>query len=168
LGVAGQRRSERGRDRIRRRRWLGGLGAACLAGLLTACGGDAIADPHLTPGLPLPPAGEQPEPDSPESPAGSPLVGSWRGVNSAFLPSHFQTVTWRFSPDGTCSQTFLTIADGVELTETRGCEWTTDSRSATVTITRMGATEPITFSLRYSFPSTDVLRLGNDEYSRIG
>ena len=84
------------------------------------------------------------------------------------MPSHIQTVTWRFSPDGSCSQTFLTIADGVELSETRGCEWTADGRAATVTITRAGATQPVTFTLRYSFPSANVLRLDRDEYARIG
>jgi hypothetical protein len=89
-------------------------------------------------------------------------------VNTAFLPSHVQSVTWRFSPDGTCSQTFVTIADGVELTETRACEWVADSQAAVVTITRMGATQPVSFTLRYSFPSVDVLRLDQDEYSRVG
>jgi hypothetical protein len=88
-------------------------------------------------------------------------------VNTAFLPT-IQTVTWRFSPDGSCSQTFLTITDGVELTETRACEWSADNRAATVTITRMGATGPVTFTLRYSFPSPAVLRLDGDEYSRVG
>jgi hypothetical protein len=86
----------------------------------------------------------------------------------AFLPFHFQTLTWRFSPDGSCSQIFLTIADGIELSETRACEWVSDRQAGTVTITRMGATQPVTFTLRYSFPSADVLRLDRDEYSRVG
>lgn len=137
-----------------------------VAGALTACGGEPI-EPRITPGLPLPPAAE-PEPPAPEQPGASPLIGSWRGVNTAFLPSHIQTVTWRFSPDGSCSQTFVTIADGIELTETRACTWTADARAATVTVTRMGATTPVTFTLRYSFPSADVLRLDRDEYSRVG
>ena len=96
---------------------------------MIGCGGQPITDPIITPGPPLPPA-EDPEPDTPESPATSPLLGTWRGVNTAFLPT-IQTVTWRFSPDGTCSQTFLTITDGVELTETRACDWRADSRAAT-------------------------------------
>ena len=133
---------------------------------MIGCGGQPITDPIITPGLPLPPA-EDPGPDTPESPAASPLLGTWRGVNTAFLPT-IQTVTWRFSPDGTCSQTFLTITDGVELTETRACEWRADSRAATVTITRSGATQPVTFTLRYSFPSSNVLRLDGNEYSRVG
>lgn len=132
--------------------------------LVIGCGGEPITDPQITPGAPLPPAGE---PDAPETPAASPLIGTWRGVNTAFLPT-IQTVTWRFSPDSSCSQTFLTITDGVELTETRACEWSADSRAATVTITRMGATGPVTFTLRYSFPSPAVLRLDGDEYSRVG
>jgi len=130
------------------------------------CGGQPITDPIITPGPPFPPA-EDPGPDSPELPAASTLVGTWRGVNTAFLPT-IQTVTWRFSPDGTCSQTFLTITDGVELTETRACEWLADSRAATVAITRTGATQPVTFTLRYSFPSSNVLRLDGNEYSRVG
>jgi len=143
------------------------VGPVCLAILLTFCGGEPIAEPELTPGLPLPPAAE-PQPDTPEPPGASPLVGTWRGLNTAFLPSHIQTVTWRFSPDGSCSQIFVTIADGVELTETRACGWVADSRAATVTVTRMGATQPVTFTLRYSFPSADVLRLDGDAYSRVG
>jgi hypothetical protein len=133
---------------------------------MIGCGGQPITDPIITPGLPLPPT-EDPGPDAPESPAASPLLGTWRGVNTAFLPT-IQTVTWRFSPDGTCSQTFLTITDGVELTETRACEWRADSRAATVTITRSGATQPVTFTLRYSFPFSNVLRLDGNEYSRVG
>ena len=134
---------------------------------MTACGGERITDPVITPGLPLPPISE-PDSDQPPPADASPLIGSWRGVNTAFLPSHVQTVTWRFSPDGSCSQIFLTIADGVELTETRACTWIADSQAGTVTITRMGATQPVTFTLRYSFPSADVLRLDRDEYSRVG
>ncbi len=143
------------------------MGALVLALALTGCGGERIAEPHLTPGLPLPPVSD-PRPENPEPAGPSPLVGTWRGANTAFLPSHIQTLTWRFSPDGSCSQTFLTIADEVELTETRACEWVDDSRSSTVTITRMGATAPVTFTLRYRFPSPDVLRLDRDEYSRVG
>ena len=137
-----------------------------LAAALIACGGEPI-EPEITPGLPLPPVSE-PDAPTPEQPGASPLIGSWRGVVTTFLPSHVQTVTWRFSPDGSCSQTFLTIADGVELTETRACQWTADPCRGTVTVTRMGATAPVTFTLRYSFPSTDVLRLDRDEYSRVG
>ncbi|MGH7629812.1 MAG: hypothetical protein ACREOF_10610 [Gemmatimonadales bacterium] len=142
------------------------MGALLLAGSLIACGPEPT-EPYLTPGLPLPPASD-PDPTLPDQPSASPLIGSWRGVVTAFLPSHVQTVTWRFSPDGSCSQTFLTIADGIELTETRACTWTTDARAATVTVTRMGATTPVTFTLRYSFPSADVLRLDGDEFSRVG
>jgi len=138
-----------------------------VVGVLIACGGERLAEPDLTPGLPLPPASD-PDPVPPPSPGASPLIGSWRGANMAFLPSHFQTLTWRFSPDGSCSQIFLTIADGIELSETRACEWVPDSQAGTVTITRMGATQPVTFTLRYSFPSADVLRLDRDEYSRVG
>ncbi|HET8623823.1 MAG TPA: hypothetical protein VFM14_09700 [Gemmatimonadales bacterium] len=134
---------------------------------MTACGGERITDPVITPGLPLPPISE-PDPDQPPPADASPLIGSWRGVNTAFLPSHIQTVTWRFSPDGSCSQIFLTIADGVELTETRACTWIADSQAGIVTITRTGATQPVSFTLRYSFPSADVLRLDRDEYSRVG
>jgi hypothetical protein len=143
------------------------VAAACVAAVLSACGGEPLTDPQITPGLPLPPPSE-PRPDTPEPPSASSLIGTWRGVNTAFLPSHVQSVTWRFSPDGTCSQTFVTIADGVELTETRACEWVADSQAAVVTITRMGATQPVSFTLRYSFPSVDVLRLDQDEYSRVG
>jgi hypothetical protein len=146
---------------------MGHVGAACCLAFLTACGGDPIAEPVITPGLPLPPAAD-PEPDQPQPPGASPLIGTWRGANTAFLPSHIQTLTWRFSPDGSCSQIFLTIADGVELTETRPCSWVADSRAATVTVTRIGATQPVTFTLRYRFPSADVLRLDRDEYSRVG
>lgn len=142
------------------------MGAVVLGGVLSACA-EPLTDPVLTPGLPLPPPAG-PEPANPEPAAPSPLVGSWRGVNTAFLPSHIQTVTWRFSPDGSCSQTFLTVADGVELTEARACTWQADAGAATLTVTRMGATQPVTFTLRYSFPSADVLRLDRDEYSRVG
>ncbi|HEU5170483.1 MAG TPA: hypothetical protein VFU46_08090 [Gemmatimonadales bacterium] len=114
------------------------------------------------PGLPLPPAAE-PGPPPPAAP--SPLIGTWRGVNTAFLPSHLQTTTWHFSPDGSCLQTFLTIADGVELTSTRACTWTADA--ATVTITYAGAAGPVTFTLRYSFPASDRLRLDANEYARV-
>jgi hypothetical protein len=136
-------------------------------GVLIACGGERLAEPDLTPGLPLPPASDPP-PDAPSVPGTSPLIGSWRGANTAFMPSHLQTLTWRFSPDGSCAQIFLTIADGIELTETRACEWVADAQAATVTITRMGATQPVSFTLRYSFPSANVLRLDHDEYSRVG
>jgi hypothetical protein len=143
------------------------VGSALLTGLLIACGGERIAEPQITPGLPLPRPSD-PQPELPQPSGASPLIGSWRGVNRAFMPTHIQTLTWRFSPDGSCSQTFLTIADGVELTETRACVWVADSQAATVTVTRMGVTQPVSFTLRYSFPSINVLRLDGDEYSRVG
>ena len=140
------------------------MGALCLS-LLSGCGGEPITAPVITPGLPLPPP-SAPDPDPPTGP--SPLLGTWRGVNTVFLPTHIQSLTWRFSADGSCSQTFLTIADGVELTEVRACSWIENRQAATVTITRMGATAPVTFTLRYSLPSADILRLERDEYSRVG
>jgi hypothetical protein len=142
------------------------MGAVC-GSLLIGCGGEPITDPVIAPGLPLPPAPD-PDPDQPTPPGASPLIGTWRGVNTGFLPSHIQSLTWRFSPDGSCSQVFLTIANGVELTETRACSWVADNQAGTVTVTRMGATGPVSFTLQYSFPSPNVLRLDRDEYSRVG
>lgn len=112
-------------------------------------------------------AGAPAAPPAPESPppATSPLIGTWRAVNLAFLPSHIQTTTWRFHGDGTCLQTFLTIADGVQLVTDRPCTWIADP--TTITVTRMGATRPVTFTLHYSFPDPDRLRLDDDEFERV-
>ncbi|HEX5386903.1 MAG TPA: hypothetical protein VFW66_09405 [Gemmatimonadales bacterium] len=86
-------------------------------------------------------------------------------MQTAFLPDAIQTVTWRFGADGACLQTFLTITGGVQLMDERPCTFVFDA--ATVTVTYAGATQPVTFSLPYSFPAPEVLRLGDDEFSRV-
>jgi len=101
------------------------------------------------------------------------LIGTWQGVVSGFFPSTVQTVTWRFDPDGACLQTFLSITDSIENStdsiensSDRPCTWT--ASSTTVTVTYAGVGTGVTFSLQYSFPSPDVLRLDADEFARVG
>lgn len=137
-------------------------------GLSAACSGDPVtpaapAGPGTAPVAGPPPPTPAPEPTPP--PASSPLIGTWRAVNLAFLPSHIQTTTWRFQADGACLQTFVTIADGVQLVSDRPCTWIADA--TTITVTRAGATRPVSFVLHYSFPEPDRLRLDDDEFERV-
>ncbi|HET7599206.1 MAG TPA: hypothetical protein VFK09_02885 [Gemmatimonadales bacterium] len=138
-----------------------GLALAC-AGVIGACGGEPTEP--VAPG-PTPPSGAGETPTEPARPSVSPLVGTWRGVVTAFLPT-IQTVTWRFGADGVCLQSFLTIDNGVEFTSDRPCTWVADR--STVTVTYAGAAGPVTFTMDYSFPAEDALRLGQDEFSRVG
>jgi hypothetical protein len=92
-------------------------------------------------------------------------VGTWRGFNLAFLPSHIQTTTWRFGADGSCLQTFLTIADGAQLTSDRPCTYA--AGPTTITVTYAGATGPVTFTLHYEFPTPDLLMLDDNQYERV-
>jgi hypothetical protein len=121
-------------------------------------------EPAPTAGVPLPPAGGGP-PSPPPVPAASPLLGTWRGVITALLPSTVQTVTWRFDADGACLETFLTITDGVQNQMDRLCTWT--AGATTITVTYAGVGGPVTFSMQYGFPAPDVLRLDTDEFSRV-
>lgn len=139
------------------------LAGSALA-LITGCGPTPI-EPGPTAGVPLPPAGGS-QPPPPEAPQPSALIGTWHGVVSGFLPSTVQTVTWRYDPDGACLQTFLSITDGIENSSDRPCTWT--ASSTTVTVTYAGVGTGVTFSLQYSFPSPDVLRLDADEFARVG
>jgi hypothetical protein len=128
------------------------------------CGPTSI-EPNPTAGVPLPPGGGTQPPPS-ESPQPSALIGSWRGVVTGFLPSTVQTITWRFDPDGACLESFLSITDGIQNSSDRPCTWT--ASSTTITVTYAGVGTPVTFSLQYSFPRPDVLRLDADEFSRVG
>ena len=131
--------------------------------MMPACGPTPI-EPAPTAGVPHTPGdGSQPPPESPNP---SPLLGTWRGVVTGFLPGTVQTVTWRFDPDGACLETFLSITDGIENTSDRPCTWT--ASSSTVTVTYAGVGGPVTFSMQYSFPSQNVLRLDADEFGRVG
>ncbi len=121
-------------------------------------------EPAPTAGVPLaPPSGGAPPPQP--APALSPLLGAWRGVNTAFLPSTVQTTTWRFDADGACLETFLTITDGLQTESDRPCTWSADA--TTLTVTYAGPGGAVIFTLHYSFPSSDVLRLDADEFSRV-
>jgi hypothetical protein len=111
----------------------------------------------------LPPG--QSGPPAPPAPAITPLFGTWRGVITAFFPGTVQTVTWRFDADGACLETFLTITDGFQNESDRPCTWSADA--STVTVTYAGAGGLVTFSMQYSFPAPDVLRLDADEFSRV-
>jgi hypothetical protein len=122
-------------------------------------------EPAPTAGVPLPPAGGGGSPSIPPAPAAAPLVGAWRGVITTFLPATVQTVTWRFDADGACLETFLTITDGIQNQMDRLCTWRADA--TTVTVTYTGVSGPVTFSMHYSFPAPDVLRLDSDEFSRV-
>jgi len=122
-------------------------------------------EPAPTAGVPLPPAGGGGSPSTPPTPAASPLLGTWRGVITTFLPSTVQTVTWRFDADGACLETFLTITDGIQSQMDRPCTWTADATTVTVTYTGVGG--PVTFPMQYGFPAPDVLRLDSDEFSRV-
>jgi hypothetical protein len=86
-------------------------------------------------------------------------------VNTAFLPSTIQTTTWRFDADGACLETLLTITDGLQSESDRSCSWTADA--STVTVMYAGPVGLVTFTLQYSFPTADVLRLDADEFSRV-
>lgn len=77
-----------------------------------------------------------------------------------------QTVTWRFDTDGACLETFLTITDGIQNQMDRPCSWT--ANTTTVTVTYAGVGGLVTFSMTYSFPAPDVLRLDSDQFSRVG
>lgn len=137
---------------------LGGLA-------LTAGCRPTPTEPAPTAGVPLPPAGGGGPSSPPPAPTVSPLVGTWRGVITTFLPSTVQTVTWRFDADGACLETFLTITDGIQNEMDRFCNWTADAATVTVTYNAVGG--PVTFSMQYSFPVPDVLRLDANEFSRV-
>lgn len=85
-------------------------------------------------------------------------------MNSAFLPSTIQTTTWRFDADGLCLESFLTITDGIQSESDRPCSWTATASSVSVSYAGAGGT--VIFTMQYSFPSVDVLRLDADEFSR--
>jgi hypothetical protein len=121
-------------------------------------------EPAPTAGVPLAPPGTGAPPPQPVAGL-SPLLGTWRGVNTAFLPDIVQTTTWRFDADGACLETFLTITDGNQSESDRPCTWT--GGASTVTVTYAGAGGLVTFTMQYSFPSRDVLRLDGDEFSRV-
>lgn len=105
--------------------------------------------------------GCRPTPTEPAPTAGVPLPPAGGGGS----PSTLQTVTWRFDADGACLETFLTITDGIQNQMDRLCTWTADVTRVTVTYAGVGG--PVTFSLQYSFPAPDVLRLDSDEFSRV-
>jgi hypothetical protein len=137
---------------------------AAVAGVIAACAPSPTA-PDTTPG-PTPPSGGGTQPSPPPATAPSPLIGTWRGVTTVFAPT-IQTVTWRFSGDGTCLQTFVTITDtGLQYTTDRPCTWTADR--ATVTVTYAGVAGPVVFNMSYSFPDQNRLRLDADEFDRVG
>ncbi|HEU4587906.1 MAG TPA: hypothetical protein VFS11_04620 [Gemmatimonadales bacterium] len=145
------------------------MAVAVAAGLILACSPQPTEP--TAPGPP-PPGGNgsgATAPTPPPSTAPSPLIGSWRGVITAFAPT-IQTVTWRFSGDGTCLQTFVTITSdgmggGTQFTSDRPCVWTADASQ--VTITYAGGAGPVVTTLPFSFPAANVLRLGADEFDRV-
>jgi hypothetical protein len=146
------------------------LAVAVAASLIVACSPEPTEP--AAPG-PTPPTsgGSAPSPSQPPpTTAPSPLIGTWRGVITAFAPT-IQTVTWRFSDDGTCVQTFVTItggdgmSGGTQFTSDRPCTWT--ANGAQVTVNFAGGAGPVVSTLPYSFPSADVLRLGADEFDRV-
>lgn len=149
---------------------MGRLALALAAGLIAGCSPHAT-EPDTTPGLPPPRGGSSgPVPTAPTT-APSPLIGTWRGVITVFAPT-IQTVTWRFSGDGTCLQTIVTITrdntmmgTGTQITSERPCTWTADG--AQVTITFAGGAGPVVFTFPYSFPDQNRLRLGADEFDRV-
>jgi hypothetical protein len=55
--------------------------------------------------------------------------------------------------------------DGIENASDRPCTWTATSN--TVTVTYAGVSGAVTFTMQYSFPSPDVLRLDADEFGRV-
>jgi hypothetical protein len=130
---------------------------------MTACGPTAT-EPMPTAGVPWAPGSDNPAP-APVSPHPPALVGTWRGVITTFLPSTVQTITWRFDADGACLESFLTITDGIENAADRPCTWTADATRITVSYAGVGG--PVTFSMQYSFPSSNVLRLDADEFGRV-
>jgi hypothetical protein len=130
--------------------------------VITSCSPTAT-EPAPTAGVPRTPGGGQPAP--PPSPHPSILVGTWRGVVTSFLPNTVQTITWRFDADGACLETFLTITDGIENSSDRPCTWTADATRITVSYAGVGG--PVTFSMQYSLPSLNVLRLDADEFGRV-
>ncbi len=150
---------------------MGRLAMAVALGLIAACAPQPT-ESNEPPGPPPPAAGGgAPPPPAPSPPTTtpSPLLGSWRGVITVFSPT-MQTVTWRFSGDGTCLQTFVTITSdgmggGTQLTSERPCTWT--ASSSQVTVTYAGGAGPVVTTLPYSFPAQNVLRLGNDEFDRV-
>ena len=121
-------------------------------------------EPSPTAGVPLAPPGNGAPPPQP-GPTLSPLIGTWRGVNTAFLPSTIQTTTWRFDADGLCLESFLTITDGIQSESDRPCSWTATASSVTMSYAGAGGT--VSFTMQYSFPSVDVLRLDADVFSRV-
>lgn len=131
---------------------------------MTGCGSTPV-EPAPTAGVPSPSGGGS-QPPPVEAPQPSAVVGTWRGEVSGFLPNTVQTVTWRFDPDGACLQTFLSISDGIENSNDRPCTWA--ASSTTVIVTYAGVGTGVTFSLHYSFPSPDVLRLDAAEFARVG
>ena len=130
---------------------------------MTACGPTAT-EPMPTAGVPRAPGSDNPAP-APVSPHPPALVGTWRGVITTFLPSTVQTITWRFDADGACLESFLTITDGIENAADRPCTWTADATRITVSYAGVGGL--VTFSMHYSFPSSNVLRLDADEFGRV-
>jgi hypothetical protein len=90
-------------------------------------------------------------------------------VITVFAPT-IQTVTWHFSGDGSCLQTFVTITSdgmgtGTQITSERLCTWMADGSQ--VTITFAGGAGPVTITLPFSFSALNRLRLGSDEFDRV-
>lgn len=139
---------------------VAGLGV----GTLAACGPTAT-EPMPTAGVPRTPGGGGSQPPPAPSVHPTVLVGTWRGVATTFLPNIVQTTTWRFDADGACLETFLTITDGIENHSERPCSW--EAGASRITISYAGVGGMVTFSMQYTFPSADVLRLDADEFSRV-
>jgi hypothetical protein len=96
------------------------------------------------------------------------LVGTWRTVVVVTLPGDVQTwtTTWRFEPDGGCSETVETesLAGGFPRVTERSCRFVARDFDVTIDFTGGG-----TLVLQYSFAgfSPDRLVLDGFEYQRL-
>ena len=98
------------------------------------------------------------------------LVGSWQNVWLIRMENDAQTITttWQFGSDHTCRRTvdtFSVLLDG-SLVTTTDCTWTADGFS--VTVTYVGHTKGVTFSVALSNFSPDRLILNGILFDRIG
>lgn len=164
--MAGQRRGELRRHRLRGAARLGRLGLALsLLLILPAC------DDESGSFAPLPPGGSAAGGAGGTADGGGgagALVGSWRNVTVVQVPGDVQTwtTTWRFDAGGACEQMVQTesLVEGFPRVTRRSCSYTTSSDRITVAFTGGG---PVTFEFSFADFSPDRLVLDGFEYQRL-
>ena len=97
------------------------------------------------------------------------LIGTWENIQLIAVVGDIVrvTTTWEFRADATCRHTTvrLSLAEGVPLTQVRGCRYQVPG--SVVRVTYDGAPESIDFDFSLANFSPDRLVLGGFEFERL-